>query len=163
MLPDDLLTPFHVAPDARQAELDARLAHWQGVLRLRDWDVKIRMKRARDMTGASIVQGHCSWVLPIKTALITLLDPIDYPTDTEWGQDTEKTIVHELLHLQFAPFDDFPAGSPHDIAVEQAIELIAAALIGLDRLRPITDPGPCAGPTPTWQCSTPFGITEGGI
>jgi hypothetical protein len=44
----------------------------------------------------------------------------------------EKTLVHELLHLHFAPFAA-PDGTPEDTAQEQAIDLIAKALVAEHR------------------------------
>ena len=113
-----------------QVELDNLVSYWQGMLRLRDWDVKINLVRGRDLdqnTG-----GNCEWVLKRRTALIKILDPIDYPPEIQWPQDIEETIVHELLHLHFAPFDH-TTDDADDIAREQAISMIASGFVGLRR------------------------------
>lgn len=47
--------------------------------------------------------GECEWQLKTKIATIRILDPIDYPENLIIEQDMEKTLVHELLHLHFAP------------------------------------------------------------
>lgn len=114
-----------------QSELEHLCREWQEILSLRDWDVKPSIKRQRDF----IVKGNdaeITWNIQAKTVTIKILDPIDYPEDTEWPQDMEESLVHELLHLHFALFtaDD---GTAEDIAQEQAINAIALALVRLKR------------------------------
>lgn len=116
------------------SDLQALCAEWQSALRLQDWDIKAQFAR-QSKFNISEAQGECRWVLSKKAALIFILDPIDYPTDTLWAQDPECTLVHELLHCHMAPFDDFDYGSPKDVAVEQAIDLIAKALVALKRAK----------------------------
>lgn len=57
-----------------------------------------------------------------------VLDPVDYPPDIITPYELEETLVHELLHLHFAPFM-----SEHDTLErtlqEQAIDAIAKALV----------------------------------
>lgn len=113
-----------------QPELVSLLVYWRKVLRLQDWDVRIKLVRDRDMVVANR-QGECDISLRNKEALIRLLDPIDYP-DGDWAQDHEQTLVHELLHLHMAPFDPAPNTLAQDMQ-EQAIESIAKALVSLKR------------------------------
>jgi hypothetical protein len=117
---------------ATDADLQTLCAEWQKTLRLQDWDVKVRIVR-RSQFRISDAQGECEWLLPKKTALIHIVDPIDYPPNSVWEQDMERTLVHELLHCHMAGFDDFEYGSPKDVAVEQAVESIAKALVSLKR------------------------------
>jgi hypothetical protein len=115
-----------------EEELRAKCAEWQRILRLQDWDVVVSIDRARDMT-LSEVDGECEWTLASKQARIRILDPMDFPPDSKWPQDMEQILVHELLHLHFAPFDRFERGSLEHVAMEQAIDLIASALVKLKR------------------------------
>lgn len=111
-------------------ELRAACEEWQKRLRLQDWVVKCRI--ARNKEGLEKVQGNCTWVLTKKMATILVLDPLDYPDDTMHPQDMEQTLVHELLHLHFCPFDD-ESNTPKEIAIEQAVDCIAFALVNTHR------------------------------
>lgn len=111
-------------------ELHEKLIEWQKRLRLQDWVVKVKIARNKDVAEKS--QGHCNWVIQKKMATIIILDPLDYPDDTMHPQDMEQTLVHELLHLHFAPFDD-EVDTPKEIAIEQATDCIAYALVNIHR------------------------------
>ena len=113
-------------------ELREKCAEWQRILRLQDWDVIVTVERASNMR-VSEVNGECEWTLQTKQARIRILDPIDYPDNIKWPQDMEQTLVHELLHLHFAPFDRFDRESLEHVTMEQAIDLIAGALVNLKR------------------------------
>lgn len=114
-----------------QETLDELLAEWQGTLRLQDWDVEAAFRRAYDLTRVDVA-GECRWVLSNKTAVIRILDPCDFDPDICRPQDVERTLVHELLHLHFAPFT--PIGQ-ETYEHEQAIEAIAKALVAAKRGR----------------------------
>lgn len=105
---------------------------WQNRLHLHDWDIKTKIMRERDFKNTE-AQAENSWVLQTKQSLIRIVDPIDYITDTEWPQDMEYSLVHELLHLHFAPFDNFTSGSLEDKMMEQAIDVLARSFIELKR------------------------------
>lgn len=113
-------------------QLKQKCAEWQKILRLQDWDVHVSIVRDSNMKLKD-VNGECEWVLQTKQAHIRILDPIDYPEDTRWPQDMEQTLVHELLHLHFAPFDTHADGSLEHTSMEQAIDMIAGALLSLKR------------------------------
>lgn len=121
-----------------QETLESLLAEWQKTLRLRDWDVVVQLSRIFDMPVADSV-GLCTWLMPAKTATIRILDPADYDPAYVHPFDPEKTLVHELLHLHFAPF--FPDGEAgENVAHEQAIESIAKALVTVKRgVIPVVD------------------------
>jgi len=112
-------------------ELQAACELWQKRLRLQDWIVKASICRARDMLKEG-VNGECRWVLEKKMANVRILDPVDYPDDLMEPQDHERTLVHELLHLHFAPFDR-EYDENKDILIEQAIDSIAYGLVNLAR------------------------------
>lgn len=120
-----------VATEADGRALTELCAEWQKRLRLMDWLVTVRYRRADDMPLAN-KGGCCSWKITLKAAVVDVLDPVDYPADSHFLQDVEVTVVHELLHLHIAPFvaDD---DTPEDIAQEQAIECIAQALVKAKR------------------------------
>ena len=113
-----------------QVEAEALCQEWQRRLRLRDWDVKIVVSRSDEMRPNC--SGTCSTILSNKTALVTLMHPIDHSERCLWPYDMEETLVHELLHMHFAPFQA-DEDTPADTAQEQAIDLIAHALVNLKR------------------------------
>jgi hypothetical protein len=99
-------------------------------LRLSDWLVTVGILRLRDMAGQRAAQ--IDWHLTKKVAVLELLDPVDFPPNSMLPQDHEVDLVHELLHLHFAPFAA-PDGSAEDVAQEQAIDLISRALVNAKR------------------------------
>jgi len=113
-------------------DLNRLCRKWQRLLRLQDWDVKIRWA-----TGADDQTGDCAtckhWDQE-KFALIRVTPPDQRTTSAEFHEETdvEADVVHELLHLHFAPFES-PDDSPEATSQEQAINLIACALVALDR------------------------------
>lgn len=122
-----------------QPQLERWLKKWQAVLRLQDWHIAVEIKRDRDMDGAL---GRTNYRRKTKEGVIRILSPLDanpntlYPTD----HDYELTLVHELLHFHFAPFyvpapDDPDETDAVHVAQELAIDLIAGALVKLDRSR----------------------------
>ncbi len=101
--------------------------------------MKVNLMRERDF-NTNDSQGECSTVLTTKTAVIRVLDPLDYSPNAAWPQDMERVLVHELLHLHFAPFEA-ENGTPEDVLQEQAIDCIATGLVALDRQAPASPPG----------------------
>lgn len=112
-------------------QLNQACAEWQKVLGVQDWDVKCCIKRSRDMNMQE-AQAECQWTIQNKQATINICDPVDYPPH-EWEQDMEDSLVHELMHLHCAPFDDFERFSAEDTALEQMIVKTSGALIRLKR------------------------------
>jgi hypothetical protein len=112
-------------------ELNNALVYWAAVLRLSDWRIKGKLVRAWDLDYNK--QGSCKWTLSRKEAHIKIMDTLDYDPDFIYPQDQEEVLVHELLHLHFAPFDKFDLDTLEGVAIEQAIQSIAAALIKVHR------------------------------
>lgn len=120
-----------------EPELQALCACWQSRLRLQDWNVTVKIVRARDMPSAvSNSAACCEWQLCKRRAVIRLLDPLDAEPEGPWpysDEDQERSLVHELLHLHSAPYDDFKIDSRKDVALEQSIHAISLALVELER------------------------------
>ncbi len=112
-----------------QEELEQKCREWQAILKLRDWDVKPKIARYYDEPNL----GSCTWKLQKKMALINIQEHDDYDHNLKWERDQETTLVHELLHLHFAPFDAEPE-TPQGLAQEQAIHATSTALVNLKRL-----------------------------
>lgn len=105
---------------------------WQETLRLQDWDVTIRLTRANEMHGIE-VQGECGFIFATKEAAIRILDPQDFDEGLAFGMDVEKVVVHELLHLHFAGWQEKEPKRICPVVGEQAIDRLAKVLVSLSR------------------------------
>lgn len=103
---------------------------WQRILKLQDWDVSIKVVPHREAEDA---WGNVHWNFQEKIADIKLLNPADQSGGMR-PYCMEETLVHELLHLHFAPFNA-NSGTPEQLAQEQAINAIAHALVKLKNAR----------------------------
>lgn len=117
-----------------QEELQEKLEIWQKRLRLQDWIIQVRIVREREMKLEGC-QAEVSWTLENKTATIRMLDPLDYPPDSNIQQDMEDSLIHELLHLHLAPITGQDVDGVFRIAEEQAIESITSGIIACIRGR----------------------------
>lgn len=104
----------------KQAELKKLTQFWTGVLRLRDWDISVRLDPhdGEDYVGMNAVN------LQRKYCRIVLKDKPD--------EDLEHTLVHELIHIHFAPFFSTDEGLVNALQ-EQAIDGLATSLMALKR------------------------------
>jgi hypothetical protein len=115
-----------------QSQLERLASKWQPRLRLADWLVTATLTRYFDMDGDDSV-GEADTRVERKIATIRILDPVDFDADMPLHDtDVEHTLVHELLHLHFAPFQA-KEGTAEQIAQEQAIDALAWSLVTLDR------------------------------
>lgn len=116
-----------------QGQLDERLRYWQGVLRLRDWDVRATICRAKDMNDGAV--GSVRVHLTLKAATIQILDQIDDPEKPPWNLNHEATLIHELLHIydhQMLASLDEDAVKALEIPREQMAECLAQAFVGME-------------------------------
>lgn len=114
-----------------QKQLEVLLAEWQAALRLLDWTISARFVRDGELDGGAIAQCKCT--IERKIATIKILRPGRGPDDSPHPRDPESDLIHELLHVHFAPFEPQSWESPKGVAMEQAIDLIAEALVRLKR------------------------------
>jgi hypothetical protein len=112
-----------------QRGLEELCIKWQGILRLMDWEVKVRFVRHWEMKPDR--EGAVDWSINGKAASIKILDPRDFSTEAKWPQDVEQVLVHELVHLHLAPFDE--TDGTKAMLLEQAVDLLACALVDRDR------------------------------
>ena len=113
-------------------QLQQALAEWQKILRLQDWIIKASIRRERDMYLANS-SAAVRYNYEKRMAFIHIMDPIDYEPDLMVPQDMEISLVHELLHLHYAGFDQTEKGTIEYALVEQSIEAISRALVELKR------------------------------
>ncbi|BBN97495.1 hypothetical protein [Sporolactobacillus terrae] len=108
-----------------EEQLQEKLKYWQERLRLRDWDITAQIVPLSLMDDKSH-GGECAWLMQSKVARINILRDEDYQGFAALlPDDMEQTLVHELLHLHFAPMDD----DKYYMPIEQAIESISKALV----------------------------------
>ena len=112
-------------------ELAALCAEWQKILRLQDWDVEISFKRNFEM--GHDCAGECSYSSSKKAAQISILTPADYSPKFIVPIDTERTVVHELLHLHTALFVPVSPTADDIMHEEQLINLLSGAFVALKR------------------------------
>ena len=106
-----------------------RLWVWQKRLKLEDWNISIKVARSTELKPKTL--GNIHWDAEQKTAVIRVLDPVDYdlPAD-KILPDIEFTVVHELIHLELASLPRSEASRREE---EHAVNRIADALLTLDR------------------------------
>lgn len=109
-------------------------AFWQNQLKLNNWRIAIGIER-KTVFNNSQSAGEIDYVLPLGQAIIKVLDPLDYP-NSPFKQDMEITLVHELLHLYFAPFAPLNNTLEHDF-MENTIEQLANILVAMKRITQI--------------------------
>jgi hypothetical protein len=116
-------------PLITQERVDVWLHTWSSRLRLQDWRIEAKIVRSIELKPETL--GHIKWDSDKKTALITLLDPLDYDLPaTRIEEDMEMTVLHELIHLHLSVL---PRDKASRQAEEQVVNRIASALMDLDR------------------------------
>lgn len=99
---------------------------WQEILRLRDWEIALKMVHLSEMSGI----GECGDidVFPeMRQAAIRLVFPEELAKTEMPVYCLERTLLHELLHIYFAPFDT-PDDTPLRVAEEQAVHALTEAM-----------------------------------
>lgn len=117
--------------------LAEQCSYWQEVLRLQDWNIDVRLVRPHEMAGDKSPVAQTEVYEHRKDAIMRFLHPMDLITLQShflFGEekDYDLNIVHELLHLHFAPFQEAIETSK-GTAQEQAIEAISRAIVKLHR------------------------------
>jgi hypothetical protein len=109
-----------------------RLGVWQKRLQLQDWRVSILMSHPRDLRAGTL--GNIRWDPEGKTAVIRVLEASDYHIPFGAAmKDMEFTVVHELIHLEFASMQRTEESRREE---EYAVNHMADALLQLDREAP---------------------------
>lgn len=107
---------------------------WQRQLGLQHWRIDIGLVRGYELEDR---YGECHWTLTKNRATIRIIDPGDVPNHVD-AMDIEEVVVHELLHIVFAAWDDLTrtADKPlppviEAVCIEQPIDKLALLLIQL--------------------------------
>lgn len=128
-------------------QLQARLAYWQRVLRLQDWDVTVDIVPLAQMGGHHY--GEITMYALLKRAVIRILSAVDYEAAAGAAAfarplDMEYTLIHELMHLSiFLCSKKYDVNSNEELFEEQAVHALALAFLSLSRFR-VLRPRPAA-------------------
>lgn len=129
-LPTTLLN--HERTLAAESFTAERLSVWQKRLNLQDWKITVCMARTTDLRYKTL--GNIHWDLEHKSATIHVLDPADYKVaPNEMYADMQVTLVHELIHLGFAPvLAELQRSDANRREEEHAVNHMARALLERD-------------------------------
>jgi hypothetical protein len=109
--------------------VNQKLQIWQKRLRLENWVLTVRLVRSWELKPKTL--GNIHWDKDRNTALIKVLDPVDYKLPfPDVLKDLETTIVHEMVHLHLAAL---PRSEATRKAEESVVTKIAGALLELER------------------------------
>lgn len=116
-----------------QREAEDCLAFYQQHLRLCDWQIAIQIVKKADGLNHAYA-ADVDFRVYKKTALIRLMCEEDYDV-SDVPQDHEFSVVHELVHLHYAPLEPLlEKCSPlSDVMLEQSVNALAGAIISMRR------------------------------
>lgn len=115
-------------------ELQERLAYWTEKLRIQDWELRLEWGQPREMEGKG---GHTIFLGYRRQALILLTKPEDIHVreditfSVNEDQDTERFLVHELLHVRMRNFE--PIDGTEEDEAHAFIHEMSGLLVALDR------------------------------
>ena len=119
-----------MALDVLTAEsLKTELQMWQQFLRLQDWNISAEIVEAGEFEGGSLF-GLCNFWVTERRAEIKIVseesgDRLATKTDYFEYYSMSKTLLHEMLHVFFAPL----SADDSDIFLEQKINHLTSRLI----------------------------------
>ena len=114
-----------------QEELKKLCEEWRERLRLQAWDVDVGIYRASEFEIPNCC-GENEWGNRNYMSTIRILDPVDYPK-SNFKQDMEITLVHELLHLHFEAFEPKDKDTLQYDIMERTIDRLAHTMVELKR------------------------------
>lgn len=116
-------------PLLTQEMIDGWISMWRTRLALEDWKIEAKIVRATDLPENAVANIH--WSIPTHRATVKVLAPIDSTLKPEEiVEDTELSVVHELIHLSLAKL---PLDPNHTDQEEETVKKISAALLALDK------------------------------
>ena len=112
-----------------------KLWHWQKSLNLEGWEISLVVVRSTELRPNTL--GNIRWDRENKTATIRVLDPAEHPMPfREMLDDTEFTVVHELIHLKRdLVLNHYSRSETNRSKEERAVNHVAETLLKLDRGR----------------------------
>lgn len=101
---------------------------WVHILHLEGWHISFEWKVPGHCMNVEESVGATKYQHSTGQAIVQMVDPEDYPKDTPFPYDYEKTLVHELLHLKFADLDD-TGDNLRDKLTHRLVDDLAVAFI----------------------------------
>ena len=124
--PPTIVTPL---PQLSQDMVDGWIRKWQKRLALEDWKIEAKVVRVSELPENAVANVH--WSIPTRKATVKVLAPIDSTLKpSEIIEDTELSVVHELIHLSLAKL---PLDPNHTDQEEETVRKISTALLGLEK------------------------------
>jgi hypothetical protein len=102
---------------------------WQKRLALEEWKIDVKIVRIWELPQNAVANIH--WSIPGKRATVKVLNSVDSTLKkSEIVDDTELSVVHELIHLSMAKL---PLDPNHTEQEEETVKKISTALLALER------------------------------
>jgi predicted metal-dependent peptidase len=117
--------------DKCNKELEKLVGKWQKILHEESWTIQAFLVPPEAMSEQNR-DGESMITLPTETCYIRILNPVYY-TGCVNDMDEEEVLVHEMLHIIFAPFQPENHESLEYTLWEQAVDRLARTLVALDR------------------------------
>ena len=111
--------------------LQDKLIYWKNILDLNDWKIVLHENCSPNDMRLTCVAGENEWDEDHKPSVIRIIGEKDYG-DRILPFDSEKTLVHELLHIKFA-FIDNSGNELQDRILHQLIDSMSNALVKAKR------------------------------
>ena len=120
-------------PDNFVEALNSACKEWQVRLGLQDWIIEVKTGRAKDIDPDGTAFATNTHSLSEKFSSIKVVDPIDLCTMEHSlpegeARDYDMHLVHELIHLHFAPFQ-VPDDDHRHVYQEQAINMLSRSFV----------------------------------
>lgn len=125
-----------------EQQMQEHADYYVNLFDLGGWNIEVNHNTRAANMRLQNVSGEISCTAEIKSAVIRILDPVDYPDDLIAPQDQEQTLVHELLHLVFSVVE-VGMNETQEVLNHQIIDMLAKALVEARRCgctAPITAP-----------------------
>jgi len=117
------------APLVTEDMVNGWIRVWQKRLGLEDWKVEAKIVRIWELPQNAVANIH--WSIPARKATVKVLNSVDSTLKkNEIVDDTELSVVHELVHLSMAKL---PLDPNHTEQEEETVKRISTALLALDK------------------------------
>jgi hypothetical protein len=108
---------------------------WQKRLALEEWRIEAKIVRIWELPQNAVANIH--WSIPNKKATIKVLNSVDSTLrKSEIVDDTELSVVHELIHLSMAKL---PLDPNHTEQEEETVKRISVALVSLQKTEKLVE------------------------
>jgi hypothetical protein len=117
-------------------DITEMIEYWSPFLGISDWAINVKIMKQMDIHNEGVAASKS--LLARRQGWIELARS-DSRSSTAMNEDTEMSVVHELLHIMFAAWHDSsrtqhsPGGVEFDVCCEQPIDQLAETLVTMRR------------------------------